>query len=187
MPPSRFDFDPTSPGNRSTVATPGTADHRALDSPISPPTGGPRSATVSDELEGPLFSPEDSSLGDPNIRRPTQSSPELPPQPSESGPFQPFGTVPSNTESQTTSQPDIRSFEQISHPPPSPPILTQPQPAPVISPPPTGPSASPPAQLTPKEIAQVQKHCRYAITALDYEDFERAKQDLLDALKMMEG
>jgi len=55
-------------------------------------------------------------------------------------------------------------------------------------PPPPPPAAPvPPPQLTPKQISQAQKHCRYAISALDYEDFERARQDLLDALKIIGG
>lgn len=207
--PSRFDSDPMSPGNWSTVATPGTADHRGFDPPISPHAGDPRRATVSDELEGlpeEFPPPEESQFGDPHIRHPTQPSPEHalpqqpPPQPSEPGSVLPSGVLPTNVETYTapaietavgiTPQPPIQSYQQISQPTPTSPIPTQQQPFQTIrnvAPPPPPTAPAPPPQLTPKQIAQAQKHCRYAISALDYEDFERARKDLLDALRIIGG
>jgi len=41
-----------------------------------------------------------------------------------------------------------------------------------MSPPP------PVTELTPTLIAKAQKHCRFAISALDYEDAEQAKKEL---------
>ena len=35
-----------------------------------------------------------------------------------------------------------------------------------------------PAELTPQVIARAQKHCRFAISALDYEDPEQAVKEL---------
>jgi vacuolar protein sorting-associated protein VTA1 len=197
------------PGSWSTVATPGTADHRTFDFPVSPPTGDPRRATVSGEVEGPPEqhpSPEDSLFGDPNIRRPTQppyeqAPPQQQPQSSEPGSTLPSEIVPTHTESytgalkdtavDTTPQPPIQSYQQISQPTATPPIPTQQQQFRTIrnvAPPPQPPTAPvPPPQLTPKQIAQAQKHCRYAISALDYEDFERARQDLMDALRIIDG
>lgn len=194
--PSQFDSGPASPGNWSTVATPGTADHRAFDLPVSPPSNDPRRATVSGELEGHPPSSEASLFGDHHIGRPTEISPEPAPphlrlQLPEPRPILPSEVVPSHTEIyttpsiettvHTTSQPHHQNFQLT----PPPPIPTQQPPARVFSSPPTVPA--PPPQLTPKQIAQAQKHCRYAISALDYEDFERAKKDLLDALKIIGG
>lgn len=176
VPPSQFDPGPTSPENWSTVATPGTAGDRAFDLPISP-----RGAMVSEELEGLPPPPEEPSFGDPHTGRPTEFSPEpAPPQP----PLQPdtgtFTTPSIETIINTPSQPPIQSYQQNFQPTPPAPI-----PARVISSPPTAPVPAP--QLTPKQISQAQKHCRYAISALDYEDFERAKKDLLDALSIIGG
>lgn len=44
-----------------------------------------------------------------------------------------------------------------------------------------------PVELTPQVIARAQKHCRFAISALDYEDAEQARKELRAALKMLEG
>ena len=41
--------------------------------------------------------------------------------------------------------------------------------------------------LTPALIAKVQKHCRFAISALDYEDAAQAKKELRAALAMLGG
>ncbi|EGN93142.1 hypothetical protein SERLA73DRAFT_190014 [Serpula lacrymans var. lacrymans S7.3] len=45
----------------------------------------------------------------------------------------------------------------------------------------TAPSAHP-VELTPSVIAKAQKHCRFAISALDYEDAEQARKELRAAL-----
>lgn len=44
-----------------------------------------------------------------------------------------------------------------------------------------------PIELTPQVIARVQKHCRFAISALDYEDAEQARKELRTALQMLGG
>ncbi|KAJ2968778.1 hypothetical protein NUW54_g13118 [Trametes sanguinea] len=44
-----------------------------------------------------------------------------------------------------------------------------------------------PAELTPQVVSRVQKHCRYAISALDYEDAEQAIKELRTALRMLGG
>lgn len=62
------------------------------------------------------------------------------------------------------------------------------QPAPV--PPRFVPAAAPapvPVPLTPQMIARVQKHARFAISALDYEDVEQARKELRAALQMLGG
>lgn len=203
--PSRFDSDPSSPGNWSTVATPGTADLRMTDSSTSPPPSDqdPQRAMVSGELEGlpeQPATPEESLFGDPHTRRPTQLPPgqasaQLPSQPSEHGSILPSEIPPTHTETYTvppidpaisiSPQPPIQSFQQISSPMRVPTQQPPPQVTRNVVPPPPPPTV--PIPLTPKQIAQAQKHCRYAMSALDYEDFERARQDLLDALKIIGG
>lgn len=193
--PPRFDSDRQSSGNWSTVSTPGIAGHRTFDLSTGPPPSDhdPRKATVSGELEGlpeQPATPEKPSFGDPNTRLPAQ----LPSHPPEPGSILPSEVVPAHIETHTVApidsavntplQPPIQSRQQISTPIP----IQQPPPQAIrnITPPPP-PAPVPPPQLTPKQIAQAQKHCRYAISALDYEDFERARQDLLDALKIIGG
>ncbi|KZW02553.1 DUF605-domain-containing protein [Exidia glandulosa HHB12029] len=41
--------------------------------------------------------------------------------------------------------------------------------------------------MTPKFVATVQKHCKFAISALDYEDVETARKELRTALAMLGG
>lgn len=42
-------------------------------------------------------------------------------------------------------------------------------------------------ELTPAVIAKAQKHCRFAISALDYEDAEQARKELRSALAVLGG
>ncbi|KAF7971699.1 hypothetical protein HWV62_20158 [Athelia sp. TMB] len=46
---------------------------------------------------------------------------------------------------------------------------------------------STPPELTPQVIAKAQKHCRFAISALDYEDAEQARKELRAALAVLGG
>jgi vacuolar protein sorting-associated protein VTA1 len=83
--------------------------------------------------------------------------------------------------------------------PPDPPYLTEslyPSAPPLPPPPPVQyvqvPSAppletSPPTELTPGLITKAQKHCRFAISALDYEDAEQARKELRAALAILGG
>ena len=52
-------------------------------------------------------------------------------------------------------------------------------------PPPPPPEPSPPPELTPGLIAKAQKHCRFAISALDYEDMQQARKELHAALAIL--
>ena len=63
--------------------------------------------------------------------------------------------------------PPSASYVQISRPPPPP------------------PEPSPPPELTPGLIAKAQKHCRFAISSLDYEDVQQAKKELHAALAIL--
>lgn len=84
--------------------------------------------------------------------------------------------------------------------PQTPPTYVYPSFAPVVPPhaphayiPPVPPPqrqsipAQAPLELTPGLIAKVQKHCRFAISALDYEDTQQAKKELRAALAMLGG
>lgn len=51
----------------------------------------------------------------------------------------------------------------------------------VQSPPPQAP------ELSPSVVAMAQKHCRFAISSLDYEDVEQARKELLAALDLLGG
>jgi vacuolar protein sorting-associated protein VTA1 len=42
-------------------------------------------------------------------------------------------------------------------------------------------------KVKPAVIAKAQKHARFAISALDYEDAERSKKELRTALAILEG
>jgi vacuolar protein sorting-associated protein VTA1 len=63
--------------------------------------------------------------------------------------------------------PPSASYVQISRPPPPP------------------PEPSPPPELTPSLIAKTQRHCRFAISALDYEDVQQARKELYAALAII--
>jgi vacuolar protein sorting-associated protein VTA1 len=72
--------------------------------------------------------------------------------------------------------------------PPQPPVMPPQVPVYFIRPP------SPPAQerdiepeLTPEVIAKAQKHARFAISALDYEDVEQSRKELRTALAILGG
>lgn len=49
------------------------------------------------------------------------------------------------------------------------------------------PMTSAQVELTPSLVVKVQKHCRYAISALDYEDAEQARKELRAALALLGG
>jgi vacuolar protein sorting-associated protein VTA1 len=64
--------------------------------------------------------------------------------------------------------------------PHSPPRVVASPPAPVLF-------AAPDFELTPSIIAKAQKHCRFAISSLDYEDAEQARKELRAALALLGG
>jgi vacuolar protein sorting-associated protein VTA1 len=75
------------------------------------------------------------------------------------------------------------------HPYPSAPPLPPPPSAPYAPipppPPPSLPETSAPPDLTPGQITKAQKHCRFAISALDYEDVTQARKELHAALTIL--
>lgn len=72
-------------------------------------------------------------------------------------------------------------------PPRQPPVQAPPPPPPQRQSPPQPPQPSPEFELTPTTIAKAQKHCRFAISALDYEDAEQARKELRAALAVLGG
>lgn len=78
-------------------------------------------------------------------------------------------------------------------PPPPMPTIFAPSSPPRMAPPPPAPASVPAPlplnefQLTPTTIAKAQKHCRFAISSLDYEDAEQARKELRAALALLGG
>ena len=54
-------------------------------------------------------------------------------------------------------------------------------------PPPPVPVQEDPVELTPGIISKAQKHCRFAISALNYDDAEQARKELRAALTLLGG
>jgi vacuolar protein sorting-associated protein VTA1 len=95
----------------------------------------------------------------------------------------------SNAGSFTRRSPDYTPHQPL--PPIPPPFL---HPAPPITYAASAPRAPPGSlglrseiELTPNLVAKAQKHCRFAISALDYEDAEQAKKELRAALAVLGG
>ena len=81
------------------------------------------------------------------------------------------------------------------HPPSEPPAFPS-----AVFPPPPPPPAQPQLveptstngrvvveSMDPLEISKIQKHAKWAISALNYEDFETARKELKEALRMLGG
>ncbi|KAI0814797.1 Vta1 like-domain-containing protein [Irpex lacteus] len=196
--------EPVSPGEWSTVATPG-ANTRNEEFP-SQAQSAVRKAWVSEDLEGtdaetlpssgvhqglvppevparPEISPSSSDSGVKKVHfTPSVTGGLTPAPPLDTNPVLPPGFVPS----------------PVQPPPPSlpsgpPPVVQSPSPPPPILSYPAQPQhqshipAATPEDLTPQVIARVQKHCKFAISALDYEDAEQARKELRAALRMLGG
>jgi len=72
--------------------------------------------------------------------------------------------------------------------PPAPASATYQIYAPIPAPPaPVSAASSAPSLLTPVIIAKAQKHCKFAISSLDYDDAEQAKKELRAALTLLGG
>lgn len=87
-----------------------------------------------------------------------------------------------------------RTHVQFSPAAPPPPVLyphgAPPPPPPVVSPRAVAAAATVtnvPVVLTPALVTRAQKHCRFAISALDYEDAEQARKELRAALEILGG
>ena len=49
------------------------------------------------------------------------------------------------------------------------------------------PTYAPSEELSPSLIVKIQRHCRFAISSLDYEDAEQARRELRTALELLGG
>ncbi|KAH7104665.1 DUF605-domain-containing protein [Auriculariales sp. MPI-PUGE-AT-0066] len=194
------------PGMWSTVATPGVEDHYNLSNVTEDPSWSSAST-----LPPPAIVSSDSQESNKSAKRvhfspsvvggseastsPAQSTFDLPTLATvpESPPARaanllgPNGTLPS-VPSAPSNYPSV---------PPAPPRASAP-PAPSYpannhhpSPPqrvaPSAPPPPPVIALTPQLVATVQKHCKFAISALDYDDVENARQQLRTALAALGG
>ncbi|KAJ4485815.1 DUF605-domain-containing protein [Lentinula aciculospora] len=202
-------IDPTSPGNWSTAATPGAGTVRGTPTDDSPPpsvftgsawppispTPGARNKTRSGSQSGSgstdsakAFTNGGSEKQKTNMSpRNVHFSPDatsIPPPsttlahlPSEMS-IPPFIPTHLPLTSSVHHRPDLYSQ---SHPPPPPSV---PNAIPPLSP---APIISGDVELTPAVVAKAQKHCRFAISALDYEDAEQARKELRAALATLGG
>ncbi|KAF9056102.1 Vta1 like-domain-containing protein [Panaeolus papilionaceus] len=114
----------------------------------------------------PSSSPPGEYLGPQSIYGPPQS-PHAPPLPPALPPHPP-----------TSSSPTLA---------PIPPIHPAPPQGPPVYGNPVAPPQSVPIELTPALITKVQRHCRFAISSLDYEDAEQARKELRAALALLES
>ncbi|KAF9535674.1 Vta1 like-domain-containing protein [Crepidotus variabilis] len=174
-----------------------------------------KAAWTNEELEIiPSSSPKKSSFksGSPDSDKRVRFSPPVDGVPPPAAPSPPKSGSPSYTGPESIYAPpqvspptsvspsnSLNGFPSIISPPPSASspgayIYAQ-SPPPQVSPtrnvyasapplPPPPPPAAP-FELTPKITSETQKHCRYAISALDYEDVATAKKELRAALRLL--
>ncbi|KAI0332014.1 DUF605-domain-containing protein [Cubamyces sp. BRFM 1775] len=208
---------PQSPGSWSTVATPGSPNFKIDDGGSSANPGGNarRAAFVSDELEGttdaettpPLSATGKSVHFSPSVVGGLSTPGEGPGEgPGGRDPFSVKVVVNSPSASPYKAPPPLPSSSSASPASPPNPLPHQGHPSRTSPPgyasplPPNGPYTPPanqdpstatvttrPPQLTAQVVNRVQKHCRYAISALDYEDAEQAIKELRTALRMLGG
>ncbi|OSC99459.1 DUF605-domain-containing protein [Trametes coccinea BRFM310] len=201
----------------ATPGTPGFKRDDGSSSTTSPPGSANRTAFVSDELEGKTESEIDAERTPPTsaAAKSVHFSPSVvgglstpgvegpPTGPPGPDPFSVRVVVNSPPRSPYRSVPQLPSSAQASpssHPPALPPHTSPPRQHASAPLPPSAPYASAlcqdpatatvttrPPELTPQVVSRVQKHCRYAISALDYEDAEQAIKELRTALRMLGG
>lgn len=99
----------------------------------------------------------------------------------------PPGFVPS-PHSPMTPLPPPPVIPSTGHFPTAPlPILSYPSPQVAYPPPAAATVTTTPEELSSATITKIQKHCRFAISALDYEDAEQARKELRTALQLLGG
>ena len=139
---------------------------------------------ASEQVDNPISStePDNKLYFSPSTISPQIHQPPLPPHFESSTEHQ--GSLNTHTSPQSPvfslSRPQIReTFVQQ-----TPPAINSRSRAP---PPPPVPVQDDPVELTPGIISKAQKHCRFAISALNYDDAEQAKKELRSALTLLGG
>ncbi|KAG6837673.1 hypothetical protein H0H93_004949 [Arthromyces matolae] len=177
--------DEATPSTWSTAATPGTAPvWEGRPSPVNETT---RTPWVSEGLEGREEFTQDATnlVPDLDSEASVTDLPEPPPQPYVDQPTR-LPSIPST--SPTSYQNVVASLpspapQSSSFLPPGAPIRLPEESTPRFVPSELG--AAPAFELTPSIIAKAQKHCRFAISSLDYEDLEQARKELRTALALL--
>ncbi|KAF7799279.1 hypothetical protein EIP86_010511 [Pleurotus ostreatoroseus] len=120
----------------------------------------------------------------PSAPSPSQPSAQLPPPPS--APYFPPSSPsppPSAPQPPPSLPPPPSQPPKLSAPPPT---FSRPTPR-TAAPPPPPADPEPEPVLAPATVARIQKHCKFAISALDYEDVDTARKELRQALQMLGG
>ncbi len=153
-----------SPPSPSSIKSSASRSRHYQADPKTPPSSSPRGSPILGQERGRNTSPGSSFI------------PPSPPTTAQRS-TSPTHFVPRNSPPSTVPY--------ASAPPPLPPSV-QYTPVPPPPPPPLF-ETSPPPELTPSLIAKAQKHCRFAISALDYEDAEQARKELRSALAILDN
>ncbi|KND91092.1 Vacuolar protein sorting-associated protein vts1 [Tolypocladium ophioglossoides CBS 100239] len=151
--------------------------------PSTPPPPAPPDFAPSPMSQSPA--PETTGILPPPTQFSHPAPTQIPPQPSPQ--------IPTKLPSQFAPPPEPRAAPDMSHPPPSwasapgaPPPAAPPS-APVYVPamPPPVPAAAVGAEMNLRDINQAQKHAKWAISALNFEDVPTAVAELRNALAML--
>ncbi|KAJ7446490.1 Vta1 like-domain-containing protein [Mycena galericulata] len=147
--------------------------------PANPTWPGPNSSMPSNGMDLPLgFVPGPNPPSFPNAHASFHESP----QPPHGGIYPSAPPLPPAPGGIYGSAPPLPPHVPTPVVPPPPTFVAAPT---LLSPPP--PPPEPEVELTPAIIAKAQKHCRFAISALDYEDAEQARRELRAALAVLGG
>ncbi|KAF9225461.1 DUF605-domain-containing protein [Gyrodon lividus] len=171
----------TSPPPASHIPTSSSPPRSSPPRSSSPRSSPPRSSP-------PRSSPPRTSPPRPPKRSPSVTLSDLPPGFVPIGP--PRCVLGSGSGISPPSSASAHSFIVPPPPPPAPSGQAVPSPSaptfitPFVPPPPLAPRA---VELTPSVIAKAQRHCRFAISSLDYEDAEHAIKELRTALEILGG
>ncbi|KAI0778443.1 Vta1 like-domain-containing protein [Trametes elegans] len=207
-PPQLTNLGPTEPSNHLSPGPPlpdGLAPSQppqspgawsTIDAATTPPASSAKSVHFTPSVVGGLSTPGEgpgsgwpAAGADPFSVRVVVNSPPasphtVPPQLSSSASNSPASAPPPlPNQGAGYSAPPARP--QAFAPPPPPP--TAPHSPPRSQDQSTATVTTSPPELTPQVVSRVQKHCRYAISALDYEDREQAIKELRTALRMLGG
>jgi vacuolar protein sorting-associated protein VTA1 len=150
---------------------------------FSPSTAGTPAAPPHAQLPTSGSSPKQQYTGPNSIYAPTASPtiPTPPPHTVYPSKTSPTSQYPSTAPPPPSSSSPTRQNYIYGPPKQASPVRYAPPP------PPPAPVASVEVELTPALISKVQRHCRFAISSLDYEDAEQAKKELRAALALLGG